>query len=1001
MIASGAQRMSWRALGATLALASIAACTASADPVAESDTASTTTASSAAPSGGPSTSAPLASASDTTTSSTPQPLATAPVEAPDASTLPSIAEPDPAITIGELDNGLRYLIRANDNPGARVDMRLAVDAGSVLEDDSQIGGAHFLEHMLFNGTERYPRNEMIALLRSFGSAFGADVNAFTSFDETVYRLTMPTEDPEVVAAGIDVLHQWLTAATIAEDDVAAERGIVLDEWRTRNSNADGRVLAAVEELLLEGTGYAGRLPIGTRTAIEAMTAPPLRRFYDDWYRPDNVGLVVVGDIEPAVIERQIVEQFSDAVDRGSGPAQPAIPVLPSTEPQAVVHLEPDAADGWALVTVPTAVDTTLTPESAYQRDLLDFLLFDIVATRLNDDALRGDAPFDEAQVDDIDIVDALDVRGIFVEADAEDLEASTQAVLDELERVRRFGVTVAEVDRAVASVRSVVEAAFERRDTRQDSLFAEQYVEHLLVDRAIPTADDQLAFETAVLDETSPATVGYGLAQRLQQGAPHLLVVAPEADAADVPDAATFASQAETMESRVLAERPAPSAVGAALMDVPDVVDPATTYQMVDDSNVSFVDPVVLEYDNGVRVVFNATNIVDNSISFEARRAGGLRDVADGDVVSAMAAGAVVGASGAGDFGPVELAAFLDDKEVALERSIGVFEERMSGSSSTDDLETLLQLIHLAITAPRVDGLFLERYVDEVLPFAENPGLDPGYAEFVALSNARYDDPRFLPATPEALRALEVAGVERVYRERFGDAGGFTFAFTGDLPNGRLRELAGRYLGSLPGSGARPPQPIVEPPPPPGIVRTAVTAGQSESAAVTFEFTAPGGTDPRLDVLAAVAQEIVDVRLGDTIREELGDTYSPTASVAVGPGPEPYIETYLSNTTGPDDVDEVANAVLAQLADLRDRGPSDAEFTAARTTVEQRFELYYNQQINDQILDVFTDPAGTASLDEFLQRSQLVASVERNDVVEFLRNAISLDQYIEIRVLPR
>ncbi len=210
--------------------------------------------------------------------------------APDPNGLPSLGEPDPAIVIGELDNGLRYLIRDNDNPGGRVEMRLAIDAGSALEDDNQVGGAHFLEHMLFNGTEQFPENELIAVLRSFGAGFGADINAYTSFDETVYQLTMPTEDHDVVATGLDVLEQWLSAATIDQAQVEAERGVVLDEWRGSAGQFGRPDLRRARGPVPRRIALRGQGPDRHRRRRSRRRTPSrCVAFYDDWYRPDNAG----------------------------------------------------------------------------------------------------------------------------------------------------------------------------------------------------------------------------------------------------------------------------------------------------------------------------------------------------------------------------------------------------------------------------------------------------------------------------------------------------------------------------------------------------------------------------------------------------------------------------------------------------------------------------------------------------------------------------------------
>ncbi|MEM8621664.1 MAG: insulinase family protein [Actinomycetota bacterium] len=987
-----------RAAAGLVAAAAIFGCTAgSSDNTA--DPTSVTTAVDEAPN---TTDTSTSSNGSAPSTSAPTPIDdSTPVVAPAADGLPSISEPDPEIVSGVLGNGLRYLIRRNDSPGRRVEMRLAVDAGSGLEADDQGGGAHYLEHMLFNGTERYPRNELIDVLRSFGAAFGADINASTGYDETTYQLTMSTDDAEVVATGIDVLHEWLTAATIAEDDVQNERGIILDEWRGSASDSGGRIFEALEELLLSGTPYEGRKPIGTREAIESTTSEPLRRFYDEWYRPENVGVVIVGDIDPAEMESQVIEVFADVADRGSGAARPDLEVSPSVTPRAVVHLDPDVPEGFAIVALPVAIETTLSPEAAFQSAVLDSLLFDIIATRLNDDALRGEAPYDGASFNDTSIVRPLDSPGIVVSADGPQVEAATQAVLDEIERVRRFGVTDAEVARAAASARSAAETTYAGRETRQDASFADEYVRHLLTAEPIPTADDQLALQFAVLDRATPETVAYRLVDRLQRARPHLLVVAPAAESADVPDADAFVAQARDMRARDIQARTSVALVGETLMAAPDPVAPSDISELADGSEISFVAPVVLEYPNGARVVFNQTNIVDGAVSFEARRAGGLHAVADADVPSAVAAGPVVGASGVGDFGPVELAAFLDQREVGVARAIDITAEGFVGGASTADVETLFQLIHLSIVEPRVDEVALARYLDDELPLAEDPGLEQSYAEFVALSNARYDDPRYLPPTPDSLATVDADTVDRVYRDRFSGADGWVFAFSGDFDPATVRHLADRYIGSLPAGDAQPLDPIVEPDPPSGIVQETIAAGDSETASVALLFSVPGSTDPRLDVLAEMAQAVITTRLTDTIREELGESYSPFAVVQVGGGGAPFIDTYLSNSTGPDLVAEVSDAVQEQLDDLRSVGPSEQAFAAASAAVRRGLELYSNPQINDEVLRLLTDPAGTASFDEFLTRERLAAAIDVDDVALFLAQTLPPDRYIEIRTVPR
>ncbi len=924
-----------------------------------------------------------------------------PITAPDPNGLPTLSEPDPAIVIGELDNGLRYFIRNNDNPGRRVEMRLAVDAGSALEDETQDGAAHFLEHMLFNGTEEFPENELIAVLRSFGAGFGADINASTSYDETVYQLAMPTEDPTVVATGLDVLEQWLSAATIDQAQVEAERGVVLDEWRGSEATSNGRIFNALEDLFLAGSPYEDKDPIGSEAAITTTDAEPLRQFYDDWYRPDNAAIVVVGDIDTGAIEDGIIERFGPAVSRGTSPDRPELIVEPSNEPQVSVLADSDVAEGAAQVTLPRTVAAAESVEADYQNSILDAMAFDMIATRLGNDALRGEAPFDDARVDSSGFVRSLDAPEIIVSADGDALAASTQAVFDEFERVRRFGFSEAEVRRVVDSYRTAARSTYDGRDSRQDADFADEYVRHALTDEPIPTGDAQFEFTQAVLDRANPETIAYQFVQRLAEAAPHVLVVVPSAEASDVPDAAVFENQATSVRDRELSPRPDDVGIDGELMVAPEPVEEISDEPLSDNGLDDFVDPVVLEFDNGVRVSLNTSTIVEGQVAFEARSPGGLAVLDDADVPAADAAGAVVGQSGLATYGPVELDDFLSDKDVGLQAVIDTFTEGLFGSAATSDLETLFQLIHLSMTQPRVDAVALEQYLDDELSIASDPSIDPRYAEFKTLLEARYDDPRFLLPTVESLNSVTAEDLDRVYRDRFGDASDFSFAFSGDFDPSEVTELARRYLATLPSTGRIESVDYVEPDPPDGIVAERTAAGEGAQASVALLFTAPASPERRDDIVAAIVQESVTARLADVVREELGDSYSPFAFTQISDGGTPNVDTYISNTTAPELLDDVVAAVMAQLDDLRANGPTEREFAAASENIRQRLDLFSNEQVNDEVLSVFTDPAGNASFDEFLDQAQWVEVIDADEIRDAVSRWLPADQYIDVRTVPR
>lgn len=924
-----------------------------------------------------------------------------PRTSPTSAGLPTLTTPDPDTIAGALDNGVRYLIRDNDNPGGKAELRLAVDAGSVLEDERQSGGAHFVEHMLFNGTERFPKNELVAVLRSFGAGFGADINATTSYDDTVYELTVPNDD-DIVETGLDVLEEWLSFATIDPDDVEAERGIVLDEWRSRSQSANGRVSDALAAFHLAGSAYEGRSPIGGREAIETITADDIRRFYDDWYRPDNATVIVVGEIDPGQVEEWIIERFDDATSRGGDPERPDVVVDPTGTTRVEVVGDPELAEGFVRVALPRPAAPVIleSVEADEQRSMLEQLAFDMIATRLDNAALRGDAPYERAGVSSASFVRGLDAPGISVDVGGAGVDASVEAIVDEFARVERFGFTQPEFDRAVASRRSSAERDFDGRGSRQDVSYADEYVRYALEDRWYVTADQEFAFVTAVLDAATTESVAEVFVERWLGAEVDAFVAVPDDELELVGAADELIAVIDGAEDRDPEPPAVEEAVADALMERPDPVEETARQRLATEPFTDALDPLVLEFPNGVRVSFNTTTIVERQVFVEARSPGGMRAVADTDVADASALGTVIADSGAGDLDRVALDAFLDDKSVSFAPTVDQFTDGISGAAATDDLEVLFQIIHLLMTAPRVDASAVQRYVDDRLPFAQDPSIDVGYAEVDALLNARYDDPRFLPPTPDSLATVDAAGIERVAVDRFGDAGDWTFSLSGDYDLDDAIELARSYVATLPATRAVEPLDFEEPPPPAGSVLVETEAGRGDTANVSFLFTSSASADRRDDIVARVVRDVIGNRLTDFIREELGDSYSPFAAVDLGGGGTPAVETYISVSTAPELLEEVSAAVVEQLRSLRDDGPSDREFANAAAAVGEQLDFISNAQINDEVLAVLVDPEGNASFDEFTNQQRLIQRITAGDVQRAIGAWISPSDFIEVRVVP-
>ncbi len=907
--------------------------------------------------------------------------------------IPSDAE----VTIERLDNGLTVYVRENHSPGGEVQLRLAVDVGSVLEDPDQSGVAHFLEHMLFNGTEHYPSNELVDTLQGFGMEFGADVNAYTSHDETVYELTVPTDDRQNLATGLDVLAEWLSAATLDADEVAKERGVVLDEWRQSDASFDGRVFDTIERLFLAGSAYEGRDPIGTDTAIEAMTPELLRRFYDRWYRPDNAAVIVVGDIDTDRVLDAVRQRFAPLGARGDSPPRPQITIAPSLDPAAAVLLDPDTVDGFVELTLPMTAADPSTVGAVGERTLLA-IAFDTIANRISDDIARGVLPFTSVQVDSNSHVRPLDAPSILVDTSPEDARAALQSLTDEFERVHRFGFGAGEVARVVASYRSSLGSDHESADSAQDADFAAQYVANFLGGEAIPNADDEFDLLTGVLDAAGVDAVSAAFERRWAASAPHLLIVGPEGDETLIPTEAEALAIVTAASARSLEARDDEVFGAAGLMAAPEPVEEVSDDALPGEPG-AFLQPRLLTFPNGARVILNPNEIADASIAFGATSPGGLSLVADDDIAAAQLMPEVMHASGLGELDSVQVEAVLADSSVEFQPYLDQTSENLAGGVATADAETLFQLLNLAFTAPRFDPVAFDNTVAGWRPYAEDPTRDPGLAASVAMSTARYGDLSRFRVVPTAaeLDALSIETMQRLWRQRFGTAGDWVFVFSGDFDPDTLVGLARRYVGSLPGGGAVEEWTDLQPDPPATAVISEVAAGTGEQAGIQLLYT--GTSDGGIgDVVLADALSIIaSSRLVDHVREELGATYSPSAYVAVVTEPDIAVETFVEVSGDPDGIDRLSEVVRQDLAELQTDGPTDDDLAEAVAELGHDYQLFDNASLVELLLDAADS---TTAIAEYLSRPQLLDDLTTASVAEFARRALPVDRYVEVRIRP-
>jgi len=901
---------------------------------------------------------------------------------------------DDAATVGTLDNGLVFYIRENTAPGGRAQLRLVVKAGSVHESDEQAGVAHYLEHMMFNGTASFPANELVTVLQRFGAEFGPDINAYTSFEETVYMLELPTDDPATLETGFDVLLEWATAATLDPEQVDLERGVLLEEWRIRDQGFWGRYFAGVTDILLAGTPYENRLPLAAPDQLDDTTPDHLTDFYENWYRPDLMAIVAVGDFDSSLVEELIRDRFTDVAGPADPLESPDLFTNPFADPAFLVLADPEAADSFVELNYPVPHHGPTATVGGLRRDLALSAAFDMLATRLYEDTLRGVTPYFDPSRATNELVRTQGTDGVGASANPDDLAATAEALLTEVERVRRFGFNQGELDRVIRAMRSDVESEYDEFRTKQDGQFAADYVEHFLGGTPAAEAREWRDLQLRLIDEMTLDQVGATFAATIEATQPLVIVAGPEASTDAIPDETALIAIVDAVAAADLQPREDDTTEVEALMEIPDPAQVVARTELSD----SVVPDLV--FANGLRFIAWPTNIHEGHAELIAASPGGWVTLDGSDVAEAQLLGDLMLASGVGELDQVSLERALVGMDVYLEPYIDEVWEGFGGSVDTTDLETLFQLIHLYMTAPRFDEVAVPIVQNRLRQQVESPETLADTALELEIADARFSgDPRFSPLpSADELASLDLARAAAVFDDRFGNPGDFVFVLVGDFEPATAEYLASRYLGTISGGGDREGFIDERPAAPDGVVTRIVEAGTGERGAVTLLFSTERSHSPddrvRLDILEAV----IELRLVTHIREELSASYSPGVSIDLIEEPKDGVEVSIRIDGDPAGLDVVLEALLADLTDLTRNGPTNDEFAIAQEQVFRNYELINNLQLAEAM--VFSAFHTDELLTEIDTRYDRVIAATRVDIRNSARQVVTLDDYIEVRLIP-
>ena len=901
---------------------------------------------------------------------------------------------DPQITIGTFKNGLRYYIRANKKPDKRAELRLVVKAGSILEDDDQRGLAHLVEHMAFNGTKNFPKHELIEFIESLGMRFGADLNAYTSFDETVYMLQIPTDKPEAMDRAFQVLEDWAHNVSFEAAEIEKERGVVLEEWRS-GRGAGMRNVEKLFPVMFKGSRYANRLPIGTPEIIQNGKPERIKQFYTDWYRPDLMAVVAVGDFDKAAIEKLITSHFG------------SLPAATSPRPRQVYDVPDRTETGYAIntdketTTTSIEVDTLLParPQGSigmYRQEIVDRLFSGMLNARFSELAQKPDTPFVFgfsgrgrflARTKDVASLNALVKEG--------NVERSLRVLLDEAERVARFGFTETELARQKTNVlRSYERLALEKENT-MSAMRAAEYIRNFLIDETLPSLDDEYAFHQRFLPEITLAEINKLAREWFPVSSQNRLVVvtAPQKAGLAIPDEAKLAAiiKAPSAELKAYADT-----VGSAVL-LESLPAPGKIVSTKTDDKAGLT---IWELANGVKVVLKPTTFRADEILFRAASPGGTSLASDADYIPASTASQVITAGGIAKFSAIDLGKMLTGKVASATPFIGELEEGLSGSSSRKDLETMFQLIYLRFTQPRADANAFAVQSTQMKTFMTNRSVVPEVAFFDTLTTTMYQNHlRRRPPTAATIDEWNLDKSLAFYKDRFADASDFTFYFVGSFDEAMMKPLVERYLGALPSLRRKESWKDIGIKNPTGVIEKRVEKGIEPKSRAAIVFTGPFVFDQERRVAMRAMTEILQTRLLDVIREELGGTYSVNVGSNYQKFPQPDYSIAIQFGSSPERTDDLIKRVFEEIEKFKTDGPTEKQLNDEKEALIREFET--NSKQNGYLLSQISlrfyhgeDPAGIWMIPDFYRKLDAAA------VKEAAKLYLNTQSYVKVTLFP-
>ncbi|MEM9856271.1 MAG: insulinase family protein [Bacteroidota bacterium] len=900
---------------------------------------------------------------------------------------------DPDVRVGTLKNGLTYYIRKNEKPEDKVELRLVVNAGSMLETEEQQGLAHFLEHMAFNGTKNFEKNELVSYLQSVGVRFGSDLNAYTSFDETVYILPIPTDDEEVLNKGLTVLEDWAHNIAMTEEEIDKERGVVLEELRL-GQGANQRMRDEWFPVMFKESRYAERLPIGKKEVIENFEYETLRQFYKDWYRPDLMAVIAVGDIDPEEMEKKIKERFGK-IKNPKNPKERKMYEVPDHD-QTFISVVSDKEAPFTQIQLIYKQDNEETETlNDYRRDVIYRLYTGMLNQRLEELKQSAEPPFFFASANYGSMVRTKSNYSSFAVVGQDGIKNGLKAIVVENERAKRYGFTEGEFERYKNVMLNNMEKAYKESDKTESSRYAGEYIRNFLSQEPIPGVAFEYDFYQKVLPTITIEEVNEMGRKWVSKSNRVIVITGPEKEGVEMP---TEDEVKKMLREATLARI---TAYEDKLVATSFIEEVPTAGKVTATKELKTVEAKEITLSNGVKVVLKPTDFKNDEILMTAFSFGGSSLYPQEDDKSARNASSIISESGVKDFSTTDIKKMLSGKTVSVSPYVSGLSEGLNGSTSPEDIETMLQLTHLYFAAPRKDSEAFESFKSKNRMLYQNLMSNPQFYFADQLTKVLTDNHPRAEGFPKA-EDLDMINYDRaydIYKERFTDASDFTFFFVGSFKEEELIPMLETYLGSLPGTNSNETWKDLGVRPPKGVVNEVVKKGTDQKSQVTIAFTGKKKYEKQTNYYMTSLASVLTTKLIEILREEKGGVYGVGARASVSKYPYENYSFTVSFPCGPENVDELSKAVFDEIDKIKKEGVSEEDLNKVKET--QRRERKDNLEKNRYWLNSLRGYYyNGGDLEGYYDYEDQIEKLSSEDLKKTANTYLKDDNYVKVVLMP-